>query len=155
MLKPDSLRNALYKSVPVLRDNPDMIHLFADNGKIAATLARSLSFEKQYTLNVVVTDFTGELDLLFVPIMAWLRVNQPDIMTTDEGMKKGFTFNIDLNSNSSIDISINLLLTERTVVRQEGDALHVETLPEPVEDDTIIIPAELWRDGEIVSQWHE
>lgn len=155
MLKPDSLRNALYKSVPVLRDNPDMIHLFADNGKIAATLARSLSFEKQYTLNVVVTDFTGELDLLFVPIMAWLRVNQPDIMTTDEGMKKGFTFNIDLNSNSSIDISINLLLTERTVVRQEGGALHVETLPEPVEDDTIIIPAELWRDGEIVSQWHE
>lgn len=155
MLKPDSLRNALYKSVPVLRDNPDMIHLFADNGKIAATLARSMSFEKQYTLNVVVTDFTGELDLLFVPIMAWLRVNQPDIMTTDEGMKKGFTFNIDLNSNSSIDISINLLLTERTVVRQEGDALHVETLPEPVEDDTIIIPAELWRDGEIVSQWHE
>lgn len=155
MLKPESLRNALYKSVPMLRDNPDMIHLFADNGKIAATLARSLSFEKQYTLNVVVTDFTGELDLLFVPIMAWLRVNQPDIMTSDEGMKKGFTFNIDLNSNSSIDISINLLLTERTVVRQEGDALHVETLPEPTEDDTIIIPAELWRTGELVSRWHE
>lgn len=155
MLKPDSLRRALYKSVPGLRDNPDMLHLFADNGKIAATLARSLSFEKQYTLNLVVTDFTGELDLLFVPIMAWLRVNQPDIMTTDEGIKKGFTFNIDLNSNSSIDISINLLLTERTVVRQEGDALHVETFPEPLQDDTIIIPAELWRNGEIVSRWHE
>jgi hypothetical protein len=61
MLKPDSLRNALYDAVPVLRTNPDMLRLFVDNGKIAATLAASLSFEKQYTLNVVVTDFTGIL----------------------------------------------------------------------------------------------
>jgi hypothetical protein len=47
-----------------------------------------LSFEKRYTLNIVVTDFTDDIDLLFVPIMAWLRVNQPDIMTTDEGEKR-------------------------------------------------------------------
>jgi hypothetical protein len=59
-----------------------------DDGNNTATLARSLSFEKRYTLNIVVTDFTDDIDLLFVPIMAWLRVNQPDIMTTDEGEKR-------------------------------------------------------------------
>ncbi|WP_176690737.1 phage tail protein, partial [Escherichia coli] len=29
---------------------------------IASTLATSLSFEKRYTLNVIVTDFTGDFD---------------------------------------------------------------------------------------------
>lgn len=46
-----------------------------------------MSFEKRYTLNVIVTDFTGDFDLLIVPVLAWLRENQPDIMTTDEGQK--------------------------------------------------------------------
>lgn len=88
MQKPNSLRKALTDAVPALRTNPDMLRIFIDNGNNTATLARSLSFEKRYTLNVVVTDFTDDIDLLFVPVMAWLRVNQPDIMTTDEGEKK-------------------------------------------------------------------
>ncbi|ENG46082.1 P2 phage tail completion R family protein [Escherichia coli p0305293.12] len=46
-----------------------------------------MSFEKRYTLNVIVTDFTGDFDLLIVPVLAWLRENQPDIMTTDEAEK--------------------------------------------------------------------
>jgi hypothetical protein len=41
-----------------------------------------------YVLNVVVTDFTGDLDLIFVPVLAALREHQPDIMTTDDGRKK-------------------------------------------------------------------
>lgn len=88
MQKPNSLRKALTDAVPVLRTNPDMLCLRTDDGNNTATLARSLSFEKRYTLNIVVTDFTDDIDLLFVPIMARLRVNQPDIMTTDEGRKK-------------------------------------------------------------------
>lgn len=88
MLKPNSLRKALTDAVPVLRTNPDMLRVFIDSGNNVATLARSLSYEKRYTLNIVVTDFTNDIDLLFVPIMAWLRVNQPDVMTTDEGRKK-------------------------------------------------------------------
>lgn len=155
MLKPASLRNALYDAVPVLRTNPDMLRLFVDNGKIAATLAASRSFEKQYTLNVVVTDFTGDFDLLLVPVMAWLREQQPDIMTTDEGQKKGFTFYADINNDSSFDISISLLLTERTLVRTVGDALHVENIPEPEPPEPVTRPMELYINGELVSKWNE
>lgn len=131
MLKPNSLRKALIDSVPILEKNPDMLRLFIDNGRIASTLAASLSFEKQYTLNVIVTDFVGEIDLLLVPIVAWLREHQPDIMTTDEGRKKGFTFYTDINNDNSIDVSINLLLTERTLVKSVGNALHVQNISEP------------------------
>jgi hypothetical protein len=56
----------------------------ADEGNIDARLAASLSHEKIYTLNVIVCDFVGDPDLIFVPVAAWLRENQPDICTLDQ-----------------------------------------------------------------------
>lgn len=127
----------------------------ADNGSIASTLAASLSFEKRYTLNVIVTDFTGDFDLLIVPVLAWLRENQPDIMTTDEGQKKGFTFYADINNDSSFDISISLMLTERTLVSEVDGALHVKNIPEPPPPEPVTRPMELYINGELVSKWDE
>lgn len=138
MYKPKSLRKALTDAVPDLARNPEMMRIFIDNGKLASTLAASLSFENQYTLNVVVTDFTGDIELLLVPIQAWLRIHQADIMTTDEGRKKGFTYFADINDNDSADISISLMLTERTIVREEGDKLHVETVPDPQPPELLV-----------------
>ncbi|EHC1961001.1 phage tail protein [Escherichia coli] len=155
MLKPDSLRKALTESVPVLSKNPEMLRLFIDNGKINSTLAASLSFEKQYTLNVVVTDFTGDFDLLLVPVLAWLREHQPDIMTSEEGRKKGFTWYADINMDNSFDVSISLLLTERTIVKQVESALHVENIPEPAPPEPVTRPMELYINGELVSKWDE
>ncbi|TSB56684.1 phage tail protein [Escherichia coli] len=125
------------------------------NGSIASTLAASLSFEKRYTLNVIVTDFTGDFDLLIVPVLAWLRENQPDIMTTDEGQKKGFTFYADINNDSSFDISISLMLTERTLVSEVDGALHVKNIPEPPPPEPVTRPMELYINGELVSKWDE
>ncbi|MFU0865584.1 phage tail protein [Kluyvera ascorbata] len=138
MYKPKSLRKALTDAVPDLARNPEMMRIFIDNGKLASTLAASLSFENQYTLNVVVTDFTGDIELLLVPIQAWLRIHQADIMTTDEGRKKGFTYFADINSNDSADISISLMLTERTIVREDGDKLRVESVPEPQPPEPLV-----------------
>ena len=155
MLKPDSLRKTLTDAVPVLRTNPDMLRLYVDNGQIVSTLATSLSFEKRYTLNVVVTDYTFELDLLLVPVLAWLREHQPDIMTTDEGRKKGFTWIADINNDSSVDISISLMLTDRTLVKQVDAALHIDNIPEPAPPEPVTRPMELWMRDERVSKWDE
>jgi len=155
MLKPESLRKALADAVPVLATNPEMLRLYVDGGNIAATLASSLSFEKQYSLNVVVTDFTGDFDLILVPVLAWLREHQPDILSTDTGQKKGFTFEADINNDSSFDISISLLMTERTLVREVGAALHVENIPEPLPPEPVTRPVELYVHGELVSKWDE
>jgi len=155
MLKPESLRKALADAVPVLATNPEMLRLYVDGGNIAATLASSLSFEKQYSLNVVVTDFTGDFDLILVPVLAWLREHQPDILSTDTGQKKGFTFEADINNDSSFDISISLLMTERTLVREVGAALHVENISEPPPPEPVTRPVELYVQGELVSKWDE
>ncbi|HDS6530728.1 TPA: phage tail protein [Citrobacter braakii] len=155
MQKHKSLRKALINAVPQLKTNPDMLHLFADNGRIDSRLAASLSFEKIYLLNVVVTDFVGDLDLIFVPVQAWLREHQPDIMTTDDGREKGFTWQIDINTDDSLDISIMLRLTERTIVKEVDGALHVSFAPEPPLPDVVTPPTALYANGELVSQWDE
>lgn len=103
----------------------------------------------------MVKDFTDDIDLLFVPIMAWLRINQPDIMTTDEGRKKGFIWYADINNDSSLDVSISLLLTERTLVKEVDGALHVENIPEPPPPEPVTWPVEMWSNGERVSKWDE
>ncbi|MBU5415405.1 phage tail protein [Serratia ureilytica] len=155
MLKPKSLRKALYDAVPKLRTNPDMLRIFIDSGVIGATLAASLSFENRYTLNVIVEDYPDDVDLLLVPIGAWLRENQPDIMTTDEGKKKGFTYFADINNDDSYDISISLQLTERTLVKEVDRALHVSHVPEPPLPKPVVRPMELYINGELVSAWDE
>lgn len=42
MNKPQSLRHALNKAVPYVRNNPDKLHLFVDNGSLVATGASSI-----------------------------------------------------------------------------------------------------------------
>ncbi|MBN3198452.1 phage tail protein [Pectobacterium brasiliense] len=152
MLKPNSLRSALSDAVPVLKNNPDMLHIFIDSGAVVSTLAASLSFENQYTLNLVITDFTDDIDWLLVPIQAWLRENQPDIMAREN---KGFTYLADINNNGSCDISISLKLTERVIVREVDKALHVTHAPEPPLPLPVTRPDSMYINGELVSQWHE
>jgi hypothetical protein len=155
MLKPASLRKALFKSVPLLRDNPDMLHMFVDGGVINATLAASLSFENRYTLDIVVTDYTGDLNLLIVPVNVWLREHQPDIMTTEEGRKRGFTYVADINSDDSKDVRMSLQLTERIIVKEVDRRLNVTPLDEPPPPVPVQRPIELYVHGELVSKWDE
>ncbi|MFW0767220.1 phage tail protein [Trabulsiella odontotermitis] len=138
MIKPQSLRHALNKAVPYVRDNPDKLHLFVDAGAVVATGASSGSWEYRYTLNVVVVDFSGNQDLLMAPVLLWLGENQPDAINNPEKREKLFTFDVDILRNDLCDISINLQLTERVIVSASGNVSSVEAVPEPEQ------PEEMW-----------
>ncbi|WP_338560681.1 phage tail protein [Erwinia sp. E_sp_B04_7] len=152
MQKPKQLRQALTDSVPLLQRNPDSLNMFIDGGRIASTLASSLSFEYQYQLNLVVTDYGDNLDLLMVPLLAWLRENQPDIMATEEKRRTGFTFKADVLSDTLCDISIDLQLTERVIVKQEGAALHVTHVGENSLPENDARPVQLYVKGELIGE---
>ncbi|AUY25607.1 phage tail protein [Mixta calida] len=152
MLKPKQLREALTNSVPLLARNPDSLNMFIDSGRIVSTLASSLSFEYQYQLNLVITDYADDIDLVMVPVLAWLHENQPDIMATEEKRRTGFTFKADVLSDTLCDISIDLQLTERVIVKQDGDALHVNHIGEPPLPDNVNRPLQLYVNGELVSE---
>lgn len=153
MLKPQMLRKVLTDSVPLLQRNPDSLNVFIDSGRIVSTLASSLSFEYQYRLNMVITDYTDDIDLLVVPMLEWLRVNEPDIMATKEKQQDGFTFKADVISDTACDISIDLQLSERVIVRRVDGALHVEHVGEnPLPDDDAR-PVQLYAHGALISEW--
>jgi len=135
MNKPQSLRHALNKSVPYVRENPDRLHLFVDNGSLVATAAASISWEYRYTLNVVVTDFTGDQNLLMAPILYWLRDNQPDALHNPDERERLFTFEVDILGNGACDLSLNLKLTERVLAREVNGQMQVEAVPEPDEPE--------------------
>lgn len=153
MLKPNSLRSALINAVPALHDTPSMLRLWVDKGSNIATLASSLSFEKQFSLNVTITGFSGDIDTLFVPVMAWLRDNQPDILSVEAGQKGGFSWTLHTNAGGTQDVTMVLQLTERTQVKELNGALIAETLPEPLPPAFVTRPKEFYINGELVSRW--
>ncbi|CAX58630.1 phage tail completion R family protein [Erwinia billingiae Eb661] len=135
MNKPQSLRKALNDAVPYVRENPDRLHLFVDNGSLVATSANSVSWEYRYTLNIVITDFTGDQNLLMAPVQFWLRDNQPDALQNTEEREKLFTFEVDILGNDRCDLSLNLKLTERVIAREVDGVMRVEAVPEPEQPD--------------------
>lgn len=153
MLKPDSLRTAILKAVPYIKQNPDCLHIFIDKGAIIATLAPSLSFEYQYTLNLVVTDYADSIDLIVVPILHWLRTNQPDIMANPDKRQEGFTFEADYLDNKVCDISFDIKLTERTIVKEQGGTLTVTHMEEPVPPEYFVKSYKVNIDGKTVAEW--
>lgn len=155
MHKLKSLRQALIDAIPQLNANPERLQMSIGGGNIDARQASSLSFEKRYALNVKVSGFTGDSEGFFVPVLAWLRENQPDIFTLDEGRKNGYTFAIVLNDDDTMNITISVQLTERILVSQEQGALHATYSPEPPLPEPVTRPKALYVNGELVSQWEE
>ena len=155
MHKLKSLRQALIDAIPQLNANPERLQMSVGGGNIDARQASSLSFEKRYALNVKVSGFTGDSEGFFVPVLAWLRENQPDIFTLDEGRKNGYTFAIVLNDDDTMDITISVQLTERILVSQDQGALHATYSPEPPLPEPVTRPKALYVNGELVSQWED
>lgn len=116
MHKLKSLRQALIDAIPQLNANPERLQMSVGGGNIDTRQASSISFEKRYALNAKVSGFTGDSEGFFVPVLAWLRENQPDIFTLDEGRKNGYTFAVVLNDDDTMDITISVQLTERILV---------------------------------------
>lgn len=156
MYKPDSLRKALTAASPALRQNPDRLRVFIDEGAINCAGGASLSFEYAYTLDVLVTDYAGHPDTLIVPILAWLRRHQPDLLLNPDRMRDGFTFEADLLNNQTADISIKIKLTERVRVSTspDGKTRKAEHLPEPVTEPLDFVEHwTLYVLGEKVAEW--
>lgn len=131
MNKPDSLRAALTAAIPEFARNPDRLHVFIEHGSIATTAANSLSFEYAYTLDVVVTDYAGHADHLIVPVIAWLKVNQPEMMLNRELCRDGFRFQAELLDNGKSDVEILLKLTERVGVFEKPEGYEIRHFAEP------------------------
>lgn len=146
MKKPEGLKRLLLASVPGLQNDPTRLAMFIDKGKLTTRANGSLSFEYSYTLNIVVQDYSGDIDALMVPLLAWVSEMQPDLMERDP--REPFTFESEILDSDAADVSIDLELTEPVrVTRREGGGYEVTHLPEPSRGDAFedVCGVNLWR----------
>ncbi len=155
MNKPNSLRAHLLAAVPELHKNPDRLLVFIDNGTIRSTAAHGLSFEYSYTLNVILTDFAGHPDAVAIPLLAWVMVNQHELLANQEKGKTAIAFEADVLDNSKVDLSIKLPLTERVIVKkQAAGALDVTHPDEPQLEPFLEAGTwQLYAEGMLLAEW--
>lgn len=130
MNKPNGLRDHLLSNVPGLKKNPDRMLVFIDSGSVRCTAVKGLSFEYTYTLQVIMTDYAGHPDSVFIPVLEWLRRHQPELLTNLERGKDAIAFEADILDGGKVDMSLSLPLTERVIVKRQDDGTLDVTHPD-------------------------
>ncbi|MDC9603924.1 phage tail protein [Xenorhabdus griffiniae] len=134
MIKPNLLREMIVSHDPFFIQNPDRLEVFVTKGNLIATGTHSASFLYQYQLEVLALDYPHPLDNLSIPILAWARLHQPDLLFNPERRKDGFRFEVDLLNNDTADILFTLPASERVIVNRENGRLAPTHLDEPSPD---------------------
>lgn len=128
MNKPASLRSHLEACIPSLKSDPQSLHLFVEKGTVVSRLG-GLSFEYRYTVNLVITDYTADANDLIVPLLAWLQMNQPDILQNPDKQENALRIEAEILDADAVDLSITLDLTERVIVTVNPDGSYTATTP--------------------------
>ncbi len=128
MKKPAALRSALEVAYPEFVRNPDKLKLYITDGGVASRYSPTyLGYKYAYTLTLLVMDYTGAIDQLFFPLIYWIRANQPDLLLNHDRGDKLLKLEVDILDVDTVDIAIELALTESVDVRP-NDAGTVYTM---------------------------
>lgn len=134
MIKPNRLRAILTRTLSYFAKNPDALILQFDNGKIKVTGNKSPSFEYHYDLLVSVKDFPFHPDVLFVPIIDFIRIEQAELLYNNDNWGK-VEFDIVDNNHKTYDIYISIPLTERVIAKTENGEYRIQHGNEPQLDE--------------------
>lgn len=117
MHKPALLRDHLTAATPYLAEDPSRLDIYVGTGRLLAAGGNSLSFEYAYTLQLVVLDFRGHADAIMVPLLAWLKRHQVDLFENEDRRRNGIRFEAELLNQETVDLTIEVDLTEAVKVR--------------------------------------
>lgn len=150
MNKPASLRAALEAALPYLLSEPDRLLMFIEDGKIAAALGGP-GFEYRYTLTIGLLDFNLHPDQVMIPLLQWIKANEPSLMQHPEHAQKAITFDAEIQNHTSYDLHLQLKLSERVKVTITGNDCTAEHLPEPqLGDYPHIERVQIHQDSELI-----
>ena len=94
-----------------------------------------------------------------MPVLAWIARNQPELFDNPERAKQALRFDVEYLTAHTIDLALEIDLTERVLVRQranaEPGALELHHVPEPPHPAHIDKPEHwsLWLRDEKLAEW--
>lgn len=135
MKKAGELRKHLEQWVPDLKRHPDKLSLFIEKGHVACRLGANLSYRYEYPLQILITDFTEPLDVLVVPLLAWIEQHQPQLLQNPDTQGKAIAFEAEVLDNERADIAITLDLSESVRVAATEGGYSCTHLAEPARPD--------------------
>ena len=135
MEKPALLRAEIEKHLPELKNNPEKLTLFVQNGRVSGN-KHTLGHEVRYTLALMIDGYTGDTDILNAVILNWARRHQPDLLAPGRVPDNAYRFEADILDNQSCDLLIELALSERiTVTADNNGQVTVRHQKPPTEDE--------------------
>lgn len=159
MLKIPDLRAHLVAAVPELARDPERLIVMASGGRVVASGTLALSFEYAYTAKLFVLDYAGHADAIMVPLLAWAKRQQPELFDHPERRASAIRFDVEYLTPGTIDLSVEIDLTERVLVRPRpggpAGALQAEHPPEalPLGWSDKAEHWSLWLRGEQIAEW--
>ena len=135
MEKPALLRAEIEKHLPEIKNNPEKLTLFVQNGRVSGN-KHTLGHEVRYTLALMIDGYTGDTDILNAVILNWARRHQPDLLAPGRVPDNAYRFEADILDNQSCDLLIELALSERiTVTADNNGQVTVRHQKPPTEDE--------------------
>lgn len=152
MKKPDSLRAHLTAALPELARDPEALSIYVTGGALAARHGENLGFEVRYTMHLVLLNYRGAPEQVFLPLLLWLRVNQAELILNHDSGVKDIAFNVDPLDNQSVDVEITFPISEAVDVMPQEDGSYKMTiredhLPEDMAFDPIALLRQIWAPG--------
>lgn len=142
MQKPASLRAALTAALPELRDQPDRLVIWVEDGAVRARQTATHGFAFEYPLSVLLREVSTDIAIVALAINRWLRRHQPDLLAGGSG--DSYKFETDVLDNRTADILFTIALCENVAVEPQPDgSWSVDYLVEPdplFEDDQPLLP---------------
>lgn len=129
MIKPNDLRDYLLNAISDLSSDQDRLLIFAENGTLRSTMASGYSYEMEYTLDITITDYAGDVSLIGFVLFTWIAKNQSELMANHDKSKQSITFEAELVDNSKYDLNIKLPLTERVIAKRNDQGKYDLSYP--------------------------
>lgn len=152
MKKLHRLRAHLIDAVPALANDPDRLLTFVEEGSIEFRRGPNFTHEYRFTAQLVLTDFTADLDTLIVPLLQWLAEYQPDADPTE-----AVSFEAEILSNQSVDVALRVQLTERVLAKVDCGTGRIQVDHALPRFEPVGCPAPRWqlliRDSETASNY--
>lgn len=135
MEKPALLRAEIEKHLPEIKNNPEKLTLFVQNGRVSGN-KHTLGHEVRYTLALMIDGYTGDTDILNAVILNWARRHQPDLLAPGHVPDNAYRLEAEILDNRSCDLLIELALSERiTVTADNNGQVTVRHQKPPTEDE--------------------